>query len=110
MLRLDSHDWLGNLTVRQLSLASRGLYLDLLAVMDQAAGVLSFPKELVMARIGVQEQDYDACLAELEAFGMFARDESGVLYSPELRRREINRANGRKGGNPSLKSLDNRQA
>ena len=106
MLR-DSNDWLGNLKIRQLSLAARGLYADLLAVMDQAGGVLGFPRELVMARIGVSEQEYVACLAELEKFGMFPRDASGLLYSPELRRRAANRANGRKGGNPLLKAADN---
>ena len=107
MLRLDSNDWLGNLYIRQLSLAARGLYVDLLAVMDQASGVLSFPQELVIARIGVSEREYIACLVELEKFGMLRRDQSGVLYSPELRRRETNRANGRRGGNPLLKAADN---
>jgi hypothetical protein len=110
MLRLDSNDWLGDLYIRQLSLAARGLYVDLLAVMDQASGVLSFSQELVLARLGVQEHEYLACLAELEKFGMLPRDASGVLYSPELRRRETNRANGRKGGNPVLKAADNQQA
>jgi hypothetical protein len=79
------------------------LYVDLLAVMDQAGGVLSFPKELVLGRLGVVESEYSAALAELESFGILHRGEAGVLYSPELRRRETNRANGRKGGNPSLK-------
>lgn len=103
MLRLDSRTWVGDLGIRQLTLAARGLYVDLLALMDQGGGALNFPQALAMARIGVSEREYVFHLAELERFGMFLRDESGVLYSPQLRRREINRANGRKGGNPSLK-------
>ncbi|SPE39100.1 conserved hypothetical protein [Candidatus Sulfopaludibacter sp. SbA3] len=101
---IDSRHWIGDLAIRQLSLASRGLCVDLTALAEQGnpAGFLTLPRALILSLVGITEQDYAAGLAELEAAGVFRRDESGAVFSPGLVKRETNRANGRRGGNPKL--------
>jgi len=101
---IDSHRWIGDLAIRRLSLAARGLFVDLSALADQGnpSGFLTIPQARILTLLEITKEEYAARLEELEAAGVFLRDLSGTLFSPELRRRENNRANGRRGGNPNI--------
>lgn len=105
---VDAREWIADIAIRQLSLAGRGLYVDLLAIADQGTpcGYLSFPDDRIIGLLGITASEYLQGVAELVTSGAFARTEGGVLYHPEharmAERRAIGAANGKLGGNPSL--------
>lgn len=59
------------------------------------------------ALAGTSSRETATMLAELEAAGVFSRDENGTIYSRRMRREaekaERDRRNGKLGGNPMLK-------
>lgn len=109
-----SADWLKDPAVRAVSLAARGLWFDMLCLMDQAPSrgflQLSSGQPLShdqLARMtGCSPEEASRLLQELEIAGVFSA-RRGTIYSRRMVRdeeiRQRNSANGLKGGNPSLK-------
>ena len=103
--------WRGSTDLRKCSLAARGLWIEILALMDEEnpRGYLPLanqPTEL--ARIlGLRpDEDIDMLLWELEQNGVFSRNKAKIIYSRrmiagELREKNA-RINGQLGGNPAL--------
>ena len=111
-------DWKSDDAVRICSLGARGLWIEMLCLMHQAAprGSLLINGKHVSVRqlaglSGAPVGDIEVFLLELEEAGVFSRDEDGTIYSRRIRRDEakaaIDRANGLTGGNPGLKKVVN---
>jgi len=106
-------DWLHDLNLRTCSLEARGLWIDLLCLMNQGEpyGTLKVNHkdilEVNLALIlGVNQEGLRRLLDELEQAGVFSRDEGGGIYSRRMIRDETVRQarveGGKKGGNPQL--------
>ena len=106
-------DWFKDPGLRSCSLAARGLWIDMIALMHQADPyghlvVNSRPVEsAALARMtGSSTREVDQLLGELGGAGVFSRDDSGAIYSRRMVRdediRERRAAGGRLGGNPNL--------
>lgn len=106
-------DWRGDAGLRQCSYAARGLWIDLLSIMHEAnpyGFLLVNGKQQdarrIAAMLGGTERQVSALLAELEAAGVFSRDEDGTIFSRRMlkdkAKAERDRANGQRGGNPDL--------
>jgi hypothetical protein len=88
-------DWLHDAAVRSVSLAARGLWIDMICIMHQAnpyGHLVLNGKDIlptILARIlGVEQKDIMEGLQELELSGVFRRDDAGVIYSPRMVRDE----------------------
>lgn len=112
-------DWTADPALRVVSLAARGLWVELLCLMWQAPdrgyligglGAALTPEQIARA-VGATPDEVRAMLAELEAAGVFTRDGRGVIYSRRMVRDEQFRAKcsdaGKKGGNPAFNGPEN---
>ena len=108
-------DWRADPALRMCSVGARGLWMEMLCVMHEAVprGSLLVNGRSVNARqlaglAGCSVDDVISMLAELEDAGVFSREDDGTIFSRRMRRddekSERDKANGRKGGNPSLKT------
>lgn len=106
-------DWRGDPKLRMCSMAARGLWIEILALMHEAApyGHLlvngKSPTDTQIAVLaGAPSDQITDLLGELETAGVFSRTKDGVIYSRRMIRDEkksaIARKNGGKGGNPTL--------
>lgn len=113
-LRFYPVDWRGDAKLKGCSLAARGLWIELIALMHEGTpyGHLVIgtkaPTPVELARlIGVSASMVTKALAELEAHGVAHRTEAGVVFSKRMVRDDerafIDRENGRLGGNPQVK-------
>lgn len=113
-------DWKACPEVRACSLTARGLWLEMLALMSEADpyghllinGRPVTDKQLAnQAGGGVSVKEVGDLLEELESAGVFSRTDDGVIYSRRMVRdkakRDEDRANGKRGGNPKLKASTN---
>jgi len=112
-------DWRQDPALRICSLAARGLWIEMIALMHQSTPYghllvsdLSPTDAQLAALVGCPSDQVPLLLAELEAAGVFSRTRSGVIYSRKMTRMQKKAAtarnNGRKGGNPTLgKSKEN---
>lgn len=108
-------DWLRDPALRSVSLAARGVWIDLLCLMHESTrrGYLIFPDGSAMkfehlARIfSVDKRTLRGLIQELESCGVFSR-EGEVIYSRRMVRdqqlSEVRRKAGKSGGNPILLS------
>jgi hypothetical protein len=105
-------DWRLDPALRQVGLAARGLWMDMLCIMHEAEPyghllVSGKPPTIVqLARsVGDSAEVVEQLLAELQDSGVFSVTGDGVIFSRRLvRDREKHledQANGRKGGNPN---------
>lgn len=113
-IKFYGRDWLGDSQLRLCSLAARGLWIDLIALMasSQRRGYLEIGGKPVcdagtISRIVCADAaEVGKMLTELEQAGVFSRDESGTIYSRRMVRdaavSEQKRAAGLQGGNPAL--------
>jgi hypothetical protein len=99
-------DWLHDAHLRLCSLESRGLWIDMLALMHQAApyGHLVFNGKaatpLTLSRVvGGTPKDVARLVRELEEAGVFSRDTNGIIYSRRMVKDETVR-NARAAGGP----------
>lgn len=115
-LKLFPSDWRADPALRMCSMAARGLWMEMLCVMHEAEprGTLRVNgKPLTSRQLATLAgcPNVDELLAELEEAGVFSREEDGTIFSRRMVRdaekAEADKANGRKGGNPKLKALDN---
>ena len=106
-------DWRADPRLRMCSLAARGLWLEMLAVMHEASprGHLIVndrcPSDSQLGVLtGCPTGDLAGLISELEGAGVFSRTAKGVIYSRRMTRDEKRarsaRKNGQRGGNPSL--------
>lgn len=125
-----SRDWRSNAKLRLCSFGARGLWADLLSLMHESVhpgfllveGVVPTPRQL-MGLLGGSEREIKMLLAELGATSVYSITgepmspdletlipkamPKGVMFSRRMVRDEFkaqaDKANGRSGGNPSLK-------
>lgn len=113
-------DYLRDPAVRSVSLAARGLWIDLLCMMHQAPrrGYLEIQQgvpptgEQIARMCGASAREIRALLAELRNASVFS-EEGGVIFSRRMIRDEallvIRRTAGRLGGNPVLVNQKDKQ-
>lgn len=112
-MKFYPQDWRADEKLRNCSLAARGLWMELLALMhrSQAYGVLlvgdNAPSiEQLAVQVGASPEQVSALLAELELQDVFSRNRAGEIYSRRMirdeKRAKIARNNGKTGGNPKL--------
>ena len=108
-------DWLKDPKLRSVSIAARGLWMDLICLMSESdpRGYLqdaigqALSEKQIARMTGCAQQTVKKLLQELEVSGVFSRTETdGIIYSRRIVRDEEirmkNRENGSKGGNPQL--------
>lgn len=108
-------DWRADPGLRMCSLAARGLWADMLALMHEAEpyghllvnGIAPSNRQLA-GLLGCEEKEIARCMQQLEECGVFSRSEDGTVISRRMLRdfykRERDKANGKTGGNPRLKA------
>ena len=104
-------DWRADPSLRMCSLAARGLWMEMLCIMHEASpyGTLRVNGRPVTDRqlSSLAGGDVEGLLAELEDAGVFSREEDGTIFSRRMQRdaekAAKDKANGKGGGNPSLK-------
>jgi hypothetical protein len=107
-------DWRADPKLRLVSMAARGLWMEMICLMHEAepygdlrvAGV-ALDETRLARMVGEVVEDVTKWLAELREAEVFSVRKNGVIYSrrmekDENRRRKM-RENGKKGGNPSLR-------
>ena len=106
-------DWARDAGLRACSYAAKGLWMDMLCQMDASRerGFLivgnraATPHEIARI-VGGERRTVERLLRELEANGVFSRDDRSVIFSRRMTREcDISRrniANGKLGGNPIL--------
>ena len=103
-----SADWLKDPGVRSVSLAARGLWIEMLCLMDQSPrrGHLTLSDKPLSAEVlarmtGTSTEEVSRLLQELSTAGVYSSTESGIHYSRRMVRDEANRsaavANGKLG-------------
>lgn len=107
-------DWRSDPRLRMCSLAARGLWAEMLALMHEAspyghllvAGRAPTDAQLAVLA-GAPSDQIPGLLGDLEAAGVFSRTREGVIYSRRMvrdeKRARQSRKNGKTGGNPSLR-------
>ncbi len=111
-------DWRGDAKLKVCSLAARGLWIELMAIMHEGTpyGHLMIggaaPSDGDLCKLlGVPVGTVRKALAELEHRGVALRTEGGVVFSKRMvrdaERAETDAVNGRKGGNPQVKGWVN---
>ncbi|TPE53063.1 hypothetical protein [Amaricoccus solimangrovi] len=106
-------DWRADPRLRMCSLAARGLWMEMLALMHEAtpyghlliSGISPTDAQLAVLAGAPSDQIPDL-LGELESAGVFSRTRSGAIYSRRMTRDDKKsaqaRKNGKNGGNPIL--------
>lgn len=108
-------DWRADPALRMCSLAARGLWMEMLCIMHEAQprGFLLVNGHPVSDRqlaslCGISAREVAGCLIELEAAGVFSRDDAQTIYSRRMQRDELkaerDKHNGKAGGNPKLRA------
>lgn len=117
-MKFYGSDWRADAGLRMCSYAARGLWVDMLTLMQEAEpyghllinGITPDARDL-SGLLGGTEKEVAGLVAMLEAKRVFNRTSDGVIYSRRMIRdhekAELDRANGKGGGNPRLKTTDN---
>jgi hypothetical protein len=114
-LKFYPADWRAEPSLRMVSLEARGLWIECLCIMHEAEPyghlvVRGSPLEVpsLASVAGASEQVVRACLHELEEAGALSRNKDGVIVCRRMvrdwKKRERDKNNGKKGGNPLLKN------
>lgn len=108
-------DWRGDDELQACSIGARGMWMELMCLAHKYGGVVLIagvaPTDAEIARQAkVTKAEAVKYIAELLARGVASRrPEDGALFSRRMvrdaRKREINKQNGEKGGNPALTGL-----
>ncbi|WP_395451168.1 hypothetical protein ACHMW7_16075 [Aminobacter sp. UC22_36] len=117
-MKFYTSDWRADPALRMCSVGARGLWMEMLCIMHEAEpyGSLRVNSRPVIDRqlaslAGSSIDEVSSLLAELEAAGVFSRDNDGVIFSRRMQRdqekAEAHKANGKRGGNPKLKNRVN---
>lgn len=101
-------DWLADQGLRACSPAARGVWMDMLCIAAQTEpyGHIKMTAPQLARIVGDTEKHIASFLAELEAAGVFSREEDGTIFCRrmvrEKERRDKGKVNGHLGGNPAL--------
>lgn len=112
-MKFYPRDWRADEKLRMCSLAARGLWMEMLALMhgSERYGHLLIngkaPTDAQLAVLaGAPAAETAALLGDLECAGVFSRTATGTIYSRRMtddeRRAKAARKNGKHGGNPKL--------
>lgn len=112
-MKFYPQDWRADEKLRLCSLAARGLWIEMLAIMHRSEryGQLLIGGQVptdtqIAVQVGASPPEVTACLADLESAGVFSRTAKGVIFSRRMardhRKAETARKNGKNGGNPTL--------
>lgn len=107
-------DWRSDPRLRMCGMAARGLWIEMIALMHEAApyGHLLVsgrsPTDAQLAVLaGAPPDQVPELIGELESAGVFSRTKEGVIYSRKMTRAAkkaaLDRKAGNRGGNPKLK-------
>lgn len=108
-------DWRSDPKLRMCSIAARGLWIEMLALMHEAkpyghlviSGQTPTAAQLAVL-VGAQPDQIPKLLEELESVGVYSKTGEGVIYSRRMvrddKRAKHARKVGKKGGNPKLAS------
>lgn len=113
-------DWRADQTLRLVSLAARGLWIECMCIMHEAepyGHLIVNGRPVTDAQLaaltGTPLDQVAALLTELEESGVFSRNGKGVIYSRRMTRDEKKsktaRKNGKNGGNPTLRNKSENQ-
>lgn len=117
-LKMYTSDWRSDPKLRSCSLAARGLWIEMIAIMHEAepyghlviAGRPVSDKALC-ALVGATPRATAGALAELRAAEVFSVSETGAIFSRRMVRDHEkslrDKENGSRGGNPTLRLRDN---
>jgi hypothetical protein len=104
-------DWSDD--VKPLSLMARGLLIELIIELRKSNGEIPLDINLISRLSGGLTEQITECITEFKTFGILdfeIRDGKEFLISRKIKKEIaislINKNNGRKGGNPSLKSVN----
>jgi hypothetical protein len=112
-MKFYPQDWRADEKLRLCSLAARGLWIEMLALMHRSerygqlliSGHVPTDAQLAV-QVGASTIEVTAMLADLELAGVFSRSAGGAIYSRRMTRDEKKaqtaRKNGKRGGNPKL--------
>jgi len=117
-MKFYPQDWRADEKLRLCSLAARGLWMEMLAIMHRSEryGQLLIgghvPTDAQLAvQVGALPDEVTALVAEISDAGVFSRAGSGAIYSRRMtrdhRKAETARKNGKRGGNPTLSKQTN---
>jgi hypothetical protein len=107
-------DWTNDPGLRASSIASRGLWMDMLCIAARhdppgyvAINGNGLATDTLARMVGASVPEIEPLLAELERNGVFSRNRNGVIYSRRMVREtkamKIAKENGKKGGNPNIR-------
>ena len=107
-------DWMNDLKLRSVSVAARGLWVDMLCIMHQGEpyGHMKvnhkvIPKVNLAHASRLTIEVVDELLRELQEYGVLSIDDDGAYFSRRMVRdeeiRQARAAGGVKGGNPNLR-------
>lgn len=113
-MKFYPNDWRGESCLRVCSLAARGLWMEMLAVMHEATprGSLTMNGRAMTSRqmaalAGTSVDQVEALIEELRDAGVFSVDDDGTIYSRRMRRDDRkareDKANGELGGRPDIR-------
>lgn len=102
-------DWLRSTDLRSCSIAARGLWIEMLALMHEGepyghlrVGKRDITAAILWRMVGALETEIKALLAELEEAKVFSRTASGIIYSRRMVRDENKRNMCASEGSKSL--------
>lgn len=113
-MKFYPQDWRADEKLRLCSLAARGLWMEMLALMHRSeryghlliGGIVPTDAQLAV-QVGAPAPQVTELLVELDAAGVFSRAATGAIYSRRMtadeKKARIARKNGKSGGNPSLR-------
>lgn len=110
-------DWRSEPKLKLISRAARSLWVDMLGLMfDAGTGRLEvngkpMTEKQLSDMLGDNPRTIKKLLAEIEEMGVSSRDHEGFIISRRIirdfQKAEQDKSNGRKGGNPALKTREN---
>jgi hypothetical protein len=96
-------DWLGDAALRTCSAAARGLWIDMLCLMDGASprghlklGRKKLDMPALSGLVGIPQRRLETLIEELRKAGVFSLTNRGIIYSRKMIREEKWRKNGAK--------------
>jgi hypothetical protein len=113
-MKFSMSDWCGDRALHSCSLAARGLWMEMLAIMSEATprgSLLINGRQVDMRSLAncaaADRKETERLFRELDESGVFSRDEDGTIFSRRMRRdeekAELNRTRGADGGNPDIR-------
>jgi hypothetical protein len=105
-LKFYPRDWRGDQALRAVSIAARGLWIEMLCIMHEASpyghlilGGRAVSNDVLARVAGLGVDECGALLAELESAGVLSRTRKGVIYSRRMVKDNSRAEKGRKSVN-----------